>query len=175
MKKCLLLLLLLSTSWAQAELYKSVDENGEVVYSDKPHTLGAKEFVPPALLIQPPIKIPPKKIKPIEEKSIPYPYSDLHFSKPGADENFHGDEGNISYVLETTPVLAIKLGHYLNIKFDGAVQATKTTSLSGVLNNVDRGSHNISAEICDAKGQVLRSTNVSFHVHKVIVPKPVAP
>lgn len=166
MKILLTFILMGSVSVAVAELYKSLDENGEVVYSDKPPTLGAEVFTPPALQVQPPVKIPPKKIKPAEQKETPYPYSAMSFSQPEADANFHDNEANISYTLALTPVLGTVLGHYLNFKLDNTVIASKTTSLSGVLNNVDRGSHTLTAEVCNNKGEVLRSTQVSFHIHR---------
>lgn len=168
MKILIALLLLCSTNLVQAELYKSLDENGEVIYSDKPPTKDAKEFKPPALMVTPPIKYVPKK-KPVEQQAVPYPYSDIHFTQPEAEANFHDNEGNISYALSVTPVLNTKLGHYLNIKLDGTAVASKTSSLTGTLKEVDRGTHSLSADICDASGKVLRSTNVSFHLHKTSV------
>jgi hypothetical protein len=166
MKILLAILLLLSASLVQAELYKSLDEHGEVVYSDKPPTMGAQEYKPPALQVQPPIKIPPKTTKPVEQKATPYPYSALAFKQPEANADFHDNEANVSYALTITPVLGVKLGHYLNIKLDDTVIASKTSSLTGTLNNVDRGSHTLQAEICNAKGEILRSASVSFTIHK---------
>jgi hypothetical protein len=166
MKILLTLILICSANLAVAELYKSLDENGEVVYSDKPPTLGAEEFKPPPLQVQPPIKIPPKKKQVPAQQEVPYPYSDMTFIQPEAEANFHDNEGNISYALVLTPVLGSKLGHYLNFKLDGAVVAGKTSSLSGTLENVDRGSHILVAEVCNARGEVLRSASVNFHVHK---------
>ena len=166
MKMLLTIALLFSANLAHAELYKSLDEHGEVVYSDKPPTMGAQEFKPPALQVQPPIKIPPKTIKTIEQKEIPYPYSALAFTQPEANADFHNNEANISYALTITPVLASKLGHYLNIKLDDTAVASKTSTLSGTLNNVDRGEHTLKADVCDANGIILRSASVSFTIHK---------
>lgn len=174
MKILLTLILLGTANLAVAELYKSLDESGNVVYSDKPPSLGAEKFTPPPLQVQPPIKIPPKQIQPVEQQEIPYPYSDMSFSQPEAEANYHDNEANISYVLSVTPGLGVKLGHYLNYKLDDTVIEHKSTSLSGQLNNVDRGSHTLIAEICNSKGEVLRSASVKFHVHKFssLHPKP---
>ncbi|MBI3188003.1 MAG: DUF4124 domain-containing protein [Gammaproteobacteria bacterium] len=166
MKILLTLILICSANLAVAELYKSLDENGEVVYSDKPPTLGAEEFKPPPLQVQPPIIIPPKKQPVTVDKEVPYPYSDMAFIQPEAEANFNDNEGNISYALALTPALASKLGHYLNFKLDGTVIADKTSSFSGMLSNVDRGTHTLVAEVCNARGEVLRSASVNFHVHK---------
>jgi hypothetical protein len=177
MKTFIAMLLLLTCNLALAEMYKSLDENGEVVYSDKPPTLDAKQFKPPALTVRPPIKYTPKE-KPVSEaKTTPYPYSELLFTKPEYDANFHDNEGNIAYALQVMPTLNTKLGHYLIIKLDGTVITKKTNSLSGTLKGVDRGSHNLSADILDASGAVLRSTSLSFHVHKTSLLKnqPVIP
>lgn len=177
MKTLLTLVLLFTACQVQAELYKSLDANGEVIYSDEPPTISAKEFVPPPLQVTPPIKYKPKAKTPAEEKPAPYPYSDIHFTQPEADANFYDNEGNISYSLAITPGLNTKLGHYLNFKLDGSPVASKSSSLSGTVNNVERGSHSLTADICDASGKVLRSANVSFHLHKVskLQPKPSKP
>lgn len=157
--------LLFSLSLAHAELYKTTGEDGEVIYTDKPPAKDAKEFKPPAIQVTPPIKYTAKK-KPAEQQTAPYPYSDIRFTQPGADANFHDNEGQISYGLAITPALNTKLGHYLNIKLDGTSIASKTSSLSGMLKDIERGSHTLTADTCDASGKVLRSASVTFHLHK---------
>lgn len=166
MQYLLAIVLIFSASLAQAELYKSIGEDGEVIYTDKPPTEDAKEFKPPAIQVTPPVKIPPKKQPPATQQAAPYPYSDIRFTQPEADANFFDNEGNISYALSITPALNTKLGHYLNIKLDGTALASKTSSMSGELKEIERGSHSLSADICDASGKILKSASVSFHLHK---------
>lgn len=175
MYRLLAITLFFSASLAHAELYKSIGEDGEVIYTDKPPTKDAKAFTPPALQVTPPIKYVPKAKPPAESKAPPYAYSDLHFSQPVADANFYDNAGNVSYVLELTPVLNTRLGHYLNIKLDGAAVASKTVLLTGNLSELDRGSHTITAEIFNKEGKVQRSASVTFHLHKTSVPPPTPP
>jgi Domain of unknown function (DUF4124) len=166
MKILLAILFLFTLNSAQAELYKSIGEDGEVIYTDKPPTENAQEFKPPEIQVTPPVKIPPKKQPPVTQQVAPYPYSDIRFTQPEADANFFDNEGIIRYALSITPALNTKLGHYLNIKLDGTALASKTSSMSGELKEIERGSHSLSADICDASGKVLKSASVSFHLHK---------
>ena len=166
MKKLIAILLLLTCNLVLAEMYKSLDENGEVVYSDKPPTLDAKEFKPPTIGVLPPVKYVPKAQPATAPQAPSSTYTDLRFTKPETDANLHDNEGNITYELTITPVLTTRLGHYLTIKLDGTIVMDKTSSLTSTLKSVDRGSHNLSADISDAKGTVLRSTSMNFHVQK---------
>lgn len=186
MKKLIAMLLLLTCNLAchlaWAEMYKSLDENGEVVYSDKPPTLDAKEFKPPTIGVLPPVKYVPKAQPATAPQTSPSTYTDLRFTKPETDASLHDNEGNITYELTITPVLNTKLGHYLTIKLDGTMVMDKTSSLTGTLKSVDRGSHNLSADISDTQGTVLRSTSMNFHVQKTsllnkqpVPPPPPAP
>jgi hypothetical protein len=164
-----LLCLLCTANLVQAELYKSTGEDGEVVYTDKPPTKDAKAFKPPAIQVTPPIKYVPKKPEPVAPKDPAYSYSDLHFSQPAAEANVYDNEGVINYELVLAPVLSAKLGHYLNIKLDGNAVASNTSLLTGSVNDVDRGSHTLTAEVCNKDGKVLRSASVTVHVHKATV------
>ena len=177
MKILFYILLLTACSIAQAEMYKSLDENGEVVYSDKPPTLDAKEIKLPPITVQTPVKTSPKPKSVTKPKLPPYVYSDMQFSSPENDENIYGNDGAIAYALIVTPTLNTVLKHYLTIKLDGKVVIEKTSSLNGSLNDVDRGSHHLSADIHDANGTILRSASMSFHVHKASLLKnnPVIP
>ena len=177
MKILFYILLFTACSVAQAEMYKSLDENGEVVYSDKPPTLDAKEIKLPPITVQTPVKTSPKPKSVTKPKLPPYIYSDMQFSSPQNDENFYDNEGNIAYALNITPILNTKFGHYVTIKLDGQIVFAKTSSLSGTLNNVDRGSHHLSADIYNASGDILRSASMNFQVHKtsLLKNKPVVP
>ena len=58
--KSLLIILALLSINSQAELYKGVDEEGNVIYSDKPFN-NSKKYTPPAITIVDAPKIPEKK------------------------------------------------------------------------------------------------------------------
>ncbi|MDH5484764.1 MAG: DUF4124 domain-containing protein [Gammaproteobacteria bacterium] len=168
MKRILPLLLLITVSFAaHAGIYKWVDENGEVIYSDKPRTDNMKEHVPPALQVTPAIKPKPKAEKPLEEQPAVTAYTDFTITSPANDETIRNTAGNFSVKLALKPALDTKAGHYINLQIDGKTRVAKTSKLAINLKFIDRGSHAISAEIRSAKGKLLKTSNsVTIHMHR---------
>ena len=165
----LTLLIFLTTISAQAALYKYTDENGEVVYSEEPPYAGAKEFIPPQLQITPAIKIKPKA-KPkldesVEDESTKYTSFQITSPKNGA--TFQNNAGNIGIALGINPELDVKAGHYINIFLDDVAIIKNSTNLSAALKHINRGTHNIKAELRDKSGKlILFSNNVIIYVHR---------
>lgn len=182
MKKIFTLILILLSTAALAEqgkLYKWVDKNGEVVYSDKPLDAKAEEITPPALQSTRPVKEKPKAAAAKDKDKKPaFVYSDILITQPAMDENIHDNEGKVSIAVEVKPAFFSTLGHTINIKLDGETVVSKSKVLSASLDNLDRGTHTLIAEVCDETGKVLKtSKGVQFHIHRVsrLHPKPNAP
>jgi len=184
MKKIFTCILLLLSATALAEdgkLYKWLDENGEVVYSDKPLDAKAREITPPAVQSTKPVKSKPKPAPAItkeKDKKPAFVYTDILITQPAMDDNIHDNEGKVSIVIEVKPAFFSSLGHTLNLKLDGETVISKSTSLTANLDNLDRGTHTLIAEVCDETGKVLKSSKgVIFHIHRFsqLHPRPNAP
>ncbi len=163
------LTLFLVTSASFAELYKWKDKDGNVMYSDKPPFEGAEQLDPPHLTTTPAVKVVKKKPKPedtgptIEED---FRYSQFQITSPLNDEAIRSNPGNISVSFLVKPALNLRLGHFITIKIDGTVVRDKVKSSSGILlQNIDRGTHTITASLKDKNGQTLMSSNpVKMHL-----------
>ncbi len=150
-----------------AKLYKWVDENGEVHYSDSPPHKNAKEIKPPPLMTTPAVKYTPKKKEAEEKEETATKYTDFKITSPGENETIRDNSGNVSISLSIDPPLDTKNGHSISILIDGRTKINKSKSLSHTLNYVDRGTHKLQAEIRNAKGKTIKSSNtVTIHLHR---------
>lgn len=161
---------LLSLS-ATAEIYKSVDESGNVVFSDRPADADA---VPVEL--QQPTTYTPRKLPttrgqtaPEEEAETPKPaassYTRVEIVSPEQDETIRDNTGQVAVSIALQPRL--RPGHSLTLVMDGAVlvENLKTTSLP--MSNIDRGSHELRVLVMDDQGREVGSSEpVTFHLHR---------
>jgi hypothetical protein len=147
------------------QVYKWVDKDGVVHYSNKPPTDDAK-----------PAKLPPlqtykggttpnlsKYDKPTSGKPAAGGSAQIDVVTPTREETFRGGERTVPVGVVVTPALAE--GQRLIYLLDGTPQASPTPDTSFALTNVERGSHTVSVTLIDASGNQLGSSApVTFHV-----------
>jgi len=162
----------LGSSSAFAEMYKWLDENGNINYSDvKPHQ-GVKPLEAPALTSIPPTKVPKKKPKnaqksPFDANSKPTKYTSLKISSPANEATIRDNNGNIKVSIAITPALNVKQGHYLKVSIDGVMLPKKLSTSSVNFKDIDRGTHVIRALVKNKKGKVLRKSKaVTVYLHR---------
>jgi hypothetical protein len=156
---------------AFAELYKSVDEHGNVTYTDKSSASGAKPVEPPDLTSYKP---PPQHTRgtasaPSEATSKPsrtVAYSMLSIVAPAHDTTVRQNAGDVIIRASLSPALDAQSGHKLVALLDGnAVGESSSNEIT--LRNVDRGTHTLKLQIIDASGRVLKASEaVSFHLRR---------
>lgn len=164
----------LSTGVTAARFYKSVDEDGNIVYSDTP-TPGAEQLTPP------PISTVESAPKPVETeagkagdesseepaKKPPTNYTRLRIVQPNNDDTIWDNTGAVPVALELEPPLDTENGHSVWVYVDGKAVVRKSQSLVQPLSGIDRGTHKIRAEIRDEKRKTLkRSQNVTVHLKR---------
>lgn len=166
------LLLAFATLTAHAELFKSVDENGNVTYTDKGGSK-TKPVDPPGLTsYSTPNKhkaSAPAAQPPAAEEKKPTVYSAVKITAPQPNEALRENSGDVTVKIESTPALDLAAGHKLVVLLDG--KATGNAGGGEVkLSNVDRGEHQLVAQIVDAKGKVLKSSaQSSFQLFRATV------
>lgn len=162
---CLFVASLLSTS-SLAEIYKSIDKQGNVSYSDSPSSSAEAVKLPPlpVLHIKPSPQIPAltkEKTAPSEALS---PYQSLIIKKPLNDEAFQSSSGEINVALSMQPELFAD--DSIVITLDGRT-VYQGTAGAMALNDVARGTHTLQASIVNKKGKALiQSKAVIFHLLK---------
>ena len=153
-------LILFSVPLYAEKVYKTVDEEGHIIFTDKP-TENSEEIKLQELKT---IKNPnPAKYKPLQNK-VPDPdsgsvYKVLLVTNPAEGSGLRSNDGNISISLSLQP--SLRSGHKLVITLDGE-EISSGNALSVSLQNVDRGTHTIEAKVIDNNGKQLITTSSSF-------------
>lgn len=149
---------------AAAGVYKWVDPDGTVHYSDKPQQ-GAEEVhvAPPQSYT--PAPLPTFTPRP-EPPKAPAVYRQFSITSPEPDASFWDNTGALAVSFSLEPALQTERGHKLVVLLDGQAQAP-VAGTSTTLENVERGSHTLQGQITDATGTVLISSpSITVHLHR---------
>jgi hypothetical protein len=138
-------------------VYKTVDENGNVIFTDKPSEEAEEVKIQK---LENTIGNPnPAKYRPSMPKSEndSTSYKSFSVSSPENGAGIRSNNGNVSISLSLEP--GLNPGHKILVSMDGEQIGS---GLAVSLQNVDRGTHSISAKVVDGNGKVLISTSSSF-------------
>ena len=159
--------LLLSTP-VSAEIYRQVDAQGNVTYTDEPSDQAPAE---------------PVKIKPVTTITLPKPeavrepeqlrekvetegaaYSALRFIAPDNEQAFYSGNGDVAFQVASSP--GLKKGHKYEVTLDGQPVGQSTSGTVSV-RNIDRGTHNAGVNIIDSSGVTIKTGNtIRFTIHR---------
>ena len=150
-----------------ADVYRSVDAEGNVTYSDQPHE-GAEK-----LDVKPPTIIPstPNQIKSAADKTAKQavPYTTVEIVAPANEETLRNVQ-SVSVSGQLIPGLQTAFGHRVQILFDGSPIREPGTALRATLNEVERGAHTLQLVVLDRQGTAVARSPVSqFFLHKNFV------
>jgi hypothetical protein len=153
MRTLVLCALLLLPQLGTAQIYKTVDEHGNVSYSDKPPASGSSEQVklretnstPAPEIIEP--LTPASAAAPADAAAAGYTVA---ISSPGNESTVPMGPGNFPVSASVEPALG--QGALLQLYIDGSPYGAPQSSSSWMLTNVFRGAHDLSVAIVDNKG-----------------------
>ena len=162
-----LVLALLVAAPAGAEIYRKVDADGNVTYTNTPGD-GATpvELKPLTVYDAPPAPSRPGTSGTGAEKTpAAPPYRALGLVSPVPEQTLRSNPGNIELRASSTP--ALRPGDHYQFYLDGAPVGERATSPSVQLQHIDRGEHRAEVAIVDARGQeLIRSKPVVFYLHR---------
>ncbi len=155
---------------AQATVYKWVDENGKVHYSDEPRdgakVLQLKENTQNHVKLPPPVVISNPQDE-SQAKAEPVNYQ-VSIQSPDNDATIRDNQGKITVISQVTPKL-IK-SHYLVLFMDNRRISEPQTNGLFQLENIDRGAHHFVVKAIDQNGKVLASSQPrQVYLHRVRV------
>ncbi|MCC5793056.1 MAG: DUF4124 domain-containing protein [Legionellaceae bacterium] len=162
---CMLWILVLTVA-SHAAIYRWVDKNGVVHFSDKPRK-GAEPVHLAPLQTYSPV---PASITPTdddhgndEKKAL---YQSLDIVDPENESTLRDNEGRVVVRVELTP--ALKPGDKIQILLDGQPVGEPETTTRFVLLGVLRGSHSIAAQVVNSKGEVVIQSQeaVTLYMHR---------
>ena len=161
---------------AAAEIYKTVDANGNVVYTDvPPKTDGAPVQMAPLNSYEP--SHVPRTSAPTSGTSSgaaldAHYYSLLQITEPADDEAVRENAGNVAIAVAISP--ALRGDHRLVLVLDDTPVEGDAEDNVFQLTNLDRGTHVAAVEVVDAQGAlVAESAPVTFHVLRAAFSPPV--
>jgi len=161
------LLGLLATTAVSADVWRWVDDDGVVHYSDTPRegaehvdvsesarSTGARVYQSTT---------PSSVDEPATATEEVFKYESLSISSPSAEETLWNIEGTLSVSLSLSP--GLQTGHQVRVYFNGESRMVNSTSFT--IDEVYRGVHNLQAEVLDATGRLMiRSTSNRFYVQQ---------
>lgn len=161
-------LLLLAPVASNAKVYRWVDAEGRVTFSDRP-AIGAEAFPAPETAAPAP-EVP---AQPADSPDSPLlgPYRAFAVASPEAGQTIRqakdGDRLPLSLVLDPP----LQEGHRLEITMDGAPILLATPGTQLAVSGVSYGSHRVQGIVRDLPGTVVaRTAPVDFHFLKPIPP-----
>lgn len=165
-KRFIILLLIIVSQSVAAVIYKSVDQDGNVIYTDE-SSLGAEEIPDPTPNTVTLPKPSPESEIPKSGESAETRYTSLRVITPAADETIRSNPGLLTIKLDLKPALDVKAGHAVSLLVDGYVLVRKSSQLSMQIPDISRGTHRLQALITDQQGQVLiKSALVQFFMQR---------
>jgi uncharacterized protein DUF4124 len=170
---CVLLCMIFTSTSVMAQMYKWVDAEGNISYSDQPPYKGAEKLDVPELTTIAPTRIPEKKETPDkdkEEEEAVKSYSFLKITSPENNATILDDAGTLSIGIAIKPALSSTDGHYLSVSLDGKIVQDKLAGTTASLTNIDRGTHNISVSVKNKAGKVMRQSKpITVHLRRQYV------
>ncbi len=160
------LVVLLAGSGASAQVYRVVDENGNVTFTDKPPPNAEKldirtpnSSAPPTNGVFP--KSSPSTTTDGEEGEEGTNYT-LKITSPSDETIIPRGPGNFSVSASVSP--SLQSGHKLLLMLDGSAHGEAQQSGSWSLTNVSRGEHALSVAAVDGSNKTL-GTSASIKVY----------
>lgn len=153
--------LILCSITTTAEVYKSIDADGKVTFTDQPDASAeAVKINTPNTL--PTVATPDRTTSPSDSENLSG-YASVAISSP-ADNSIIAN-GLLPFTVAATTKPALQEGHKLQLKIDGKVHSTSSGSFA--ISGIHRGEHQFQVVIIDENDQVLkRSATVKVFAYR---------
>ncbi|NOX09365.1 MAG: DUF4124 domain-containing protein [Gammaproteobacteria bacterium] len=167
-------LLLLLPLLANAEIYKGIDADGHVMFSDRPMAGSEPIKLKPVTTYTYKAPVVKRKLK-SDKHPTDFVYQKLTLLSPLNKQTIRSQEGIVNIQFSTVPALKKKKGHFYQIILDDKVLVDELTEAQYALSNIDRGEHRLSIRLLDSDGKLLiESEQNIFYIrkHSVLFRKP---
>lgn len=173
MKRYLLLTIFVLQATAQATVYRSVDEKGNVVFTDHKVPGSEEVKVEPPIVVKPLSKPAQPEINASEQPKSTAEvkfagYKSITIEQPQHDAVVRDNTGAIAIRFESDPPYSEELGHEVVVQLDGKEYGQRFESSSFTLENIDRGTHVLRVSLSDKKtGKLLISSGeITIHLKR---------
>lgn len=164
-KNSLLLFILVGSFSVCAELYRGLDAEGNVVYSDTPFE-DAEAFTPPPISVMDKPKAKTEESAGEGEKSEEFKYISFDITSPTNNQTIR-NEPELAVNLSLKPGLNTEENHSIWLLLDDKPVIKKSQSLTLQLGRIDRGAHKLQAQVRTNDGKiVLRTRTTVVFIHQ---------
>jgi len=170
----LLFLLLPLAAFSQGQIYKVVDKDGNVTFTDqRPNASAQPMDLPPLSVIQTDVQVPAAQaadVPAVEEepqppttKELRKQFRDFRITRPLPEETFWGTGNAVVVTWETSEPIPPELRVVVFV--DGQPEQAPTSG--GMSLTLDRGEHSVYAELQDSRNRRIVGTEaVTFFVQQ---------
>ena len=154
-----------------AKIYKTVDEDGNTIFTDAPsapedgEAVILKPFTPVEFKAPKPLSTPEQQDQE-EETTAASAYEQLTITKPEDGATLRGN-GDITIKVKHTP--ALHKNHQLALFINGQPVGTPQTNPVFELKNVSRGEINLQVSIIDASGNTVETAQSTVFVFRPMI------
>lgn len=175
MKNTLLISLLLPVfvfaNIVDAALYKGIDSEGNVVYSDMPFA-DSEKFTPAPITVIDARKVEAEKKVVEEQKPVEFKYRKFDIVTPGNNQTIW-NEPELVVSMKLVPALNSEQGHKVWLLLDGKPVIKNSENMSLKIGRLDRGAHQLQGQVRDDKGKVIvRTREVVVFIQQTSVSSP---
>lgn len=173
MRILLLIILITASVSVAAPVYRWVDADGQVHFSDQPVTGAKKITLRESTIYSAPVS--PETVAGSAaggeaEDDTPFAYETIAIVNPETDQAIRSNEGQVNVSIELQP--GLQPGHKIRVYLDGTQASDDLATTQISLQEVDRGTHSLEVGVIDDKGlELKRSDAVSFHVLRIAAPR----
>ncbi|WP_282109161.1 DUF4124 domain-containing protein [Shewanella algicola] len=170
MRLILLISLLIISCNSLATVYRWVDENGKVHYSDEPKANAEAVELNENTQNEISIKTPPKAHVTIKEDKATVRYT-IIITSPKEEATIRDNNGDLTVNVSVSPQLS--RGSMLTLLVDGVLTEGPQTSATFTLSGIFRGEHTIVVNAVAQNGKVLASSSprkIFLHQASVLGP-----
>lgn len=147
-------------------VYQTINPDGSISFSDEPKRGSTSYEVKPLPLVPAYKPLPNQQVITSTKPAARVPgYTSFKFDSPVNHSAFHSGSGSVEVRLSILPELHSE--HSIQFLMDGK-QIAQHSNLSIVLNNIDRGTHQLEAHVIDSTNKRLSSTYTTFTVHRPV-------
>ncbi len=149
---------------AYAEVYRVVDEEGKVTFTDKPpHDAPTKEKVSlPITNVQPALKVAPA-VEAAEEEIEGY--QEIAILAPAQDTTIPPGQETLTVQVGLKP--SLKAGHLIQLLLNGQSYGLPTATTSFSIGSLIRGENSVQIQVVDTEGSVIGLSNTAtIHIKR---------
>ena len=150
---------------SHAQVYKHVDEDGNITFTDQPPPNATPVEINPTNTTPPPSRSAYPRPPPKPSDAVGSISYTVTISSPANETIIPRGPGNFSVTASTTP--GLDSTHTLQLLMDGTPRGAAQRGTSWALSNVFRGEHTLEVAVMDEKGkQVAKSAGIKVFVFR---------